>query len=354
VTDGRRDGGRGARLSRLSQPSSPLSCRTLPLAKQRTDSVSIVFPKSTRQEKKCDTSFCSERGPAGTAGWGLSMVVVSYGALPGPSQAGPHGVRGHSRGVRAAAAVLGVLAAVAIIAFSAPADRKTELFFARFPRAPTSQLVSWDGCGAGGDCGGRYHWTAHSFSPVQGRQVNMQFTHDHNSIANWWNRTAFEMGLPGPHWVKGAHIPYDFSNGTYGYGGAYKGLTPSYNDPPKFNATWEPELIDPLEYWAQFFPIEKGYSSNLFGVAEEEEEEEAAEEEEEEEAAEPPPPPHLFGTANQMIFADLDPIHEVEPVTVINGPEYHRVVPGSWYDRRQAWNEKHPEFFEPVEELVVA
>ena len=261
------------------------------------------------------------------------MVVVSYGAL-----APAHG-RSRTVGMvvrtRAAAAMLGMVAAVALVSLSVRGtDRKTELFFMRFPRAPTSQLVSWDGCGAGGDCGGRYHWTAHSFSPVQGRQIDMKFTHDHNSIANWWNRTAFEMGLPGPHWVKGAHRAYDFSNGTYGYGGAYRGLTPSYNELPEFNATWEPELIDPLEYWAQFFPIEKGYSSNLFGEEgeeEEEEEEEEAEEEEEEEAAEPPPPPHLFGRENQMIFADLDPINNVEPITVINGPSYHRVTPGSWY-----------------------
>jgi len=151
---------------------------------------------------------------------------------------------------------------------------------------------------------------------VAGRQIDMKFTHDHSSIANWWNRSAFEAALPGPHWVKGAHRPYNFSNGAYGYGGAYFGLTPTFNEMEPFNATWQPQLIDPLEYWAQFFPVEKGYSANLFGAGEEEEEEkeeaeEEVEEEAEEEAAEPSaPPPHLFGKANQMIFADLEPINK--------------------------------------------
>jgi len=270
--------------------------------------------------------------------------MVHYGALPLPAGAGSARRRSlvlpQAAPARAAAALAGVVAAAALVLLAAQArDGKSELFYARFPRAPTTQLVRWDGCGAGGDCGGRYHWTAHSYSPVRGRQIDMQFSHDHNSIGNWWNRTAFEMGMPGPraygdgYWVRGAHRAYDFSNGTYGYGGAYKGLTPSFNYLPEVNATWEPELIDPLEYWAQFFPVEKGYSSNLFGEAEEEEEEEEEEaaEEEEEEAEEAPPPPHLFGRENQMIFADLEPLHSgAEFQSVVNGPLHHRVTPGHW------------------------
>jgi len=215
---------------------------------------------------------------------------------------------------RATAALACVLAAAALVLLAQTREDGrsallNRLFYARFP---TTQLLRWDGCGAGGDCGSRYHWTAHSFSPVQGRQIDMQFTHDHASLANWWNRSAFEMGLPGPraygegYWVRGAHREYNVSDGMYGHGGASKNLVPSYNELPPFNGSWEPELIDPLEYWAQYFPIEKGYSANLYGAPPEEEEEpepEAEEEEEAEEEAPPkPPPPHLFGRGNQMIF----------------------------------------------------
>ena len=222
---------------------------------------------------------------------------------------------GSVRRVTAALACVLAAAALVLLAQTREDGRSAllnRLFYARFPRAPTTQLLRWDGCGAGGDCGSRYHWTAHSFSPVQGRQIDMQFTHDHASLANWWNRSAFEMGLPGPraygegYWVRGAHREYNVSDGMYGHGGASKNLVPSYNELPPFNASWEPELIDPLEYWAQYFPIEKGYSANLYGAPPEEEEEEEpepeAEEEEEAEAPPKPPPLHLFGRGNQMIF----------------------------------------------------
>jgi len=61
----------------------------------------------------------------------------------------------------------------------------------------------------------------------------------------------------------------------------------------------------------------------------------------------------LFGRENQMIFADLEPMKMREPIVHFNGPVYDPVTPGSWYAKRQAWNTEHPEFFEPVEEVVV-
>ena len=226
--------------------------------------------------------------------------MILYGSLDPPGL--PQG-RILRPNVRVAAAFAGMCSVAAVVLLAtAAANRQTELFYSRFPQvssAPTSQLLAWEGAGAGGSTGARYHWTSHSFSPVQGREVKMDFTHDHSTVANWFNRAAFEAGEPGPYWVKGAHLE------------TYKNLTPSFNDLPEFNATWQPELIDPLEFWAQYFPIERGYSVNLFGEpAEEEPEEEAPANEEEAEETEPPPlPPHLFGKQNQMIFGDLEPMN---------------------------------------------
>jgi len=70
-----------------------------------------------------------------------------------------------------AALLFAVAVVLLVVTKGRSADQSaTEMFYTRFPRVPTLQL-SWDGCGAGGDCGSRYHWTSHSFSPVQERHT---------------------------------------------------------------------------------------------------------------------------------------------------------------------------------------
>ena len=65
-------------------------------------------------------------------------------------------------------------------------------------------ILNWDGCGAGGNCGGVYHWDSESYSPFSGEAVRMSFTHDHTSYANWFNETNGT-------WVTGAHLVSPFS-----------------------------------------------------------------------------------------------------------------------------------------------
>ena len=136
-----------------------------------------------------------------------------------------------------------------------------------------------------------------------------------------------------------------------------------------------------LEYWAQFFPIERGYSSYLFapsanqsnasGAAEAgAEEEEEAEEEAEEAAAAPEDnetdaesgaeaaehdeekenaaPAHVFGRYNPMIFGDLAPMVNGRAYvsTGRNGPVVHDAgmaegSPLSRISRRQEWLAAH-------------
>jgi hypothetical protein len=64
--------------------------------------------------------------------------------------------------------------------------------------------LNWDGCGAGGNCGGNYHWDSESFSPFSGEAIRMSFTHNHGSFANWFNETEGT-------WVKGAHLLSPFT-----------------------------------------------------------------------------------------------------------------------------------------------
>ena len=97
--------------------------------------------------------------------------------------ASPRAARTQAGAARALAASALALCLAALLF----ADRKPSALLSRLH---TAQL-SWAGAGAGGDTGARYHWTAHSFSPVRGHEVQVDLTHDHSSVANWWDRAAY-------------------------------------------------------------------------------------------------------------------------------------------------------------------
>eukprot|EP00961_Rhodomonas_salina_P126192 1699754-Rhodomonas_salina.1 len=124
---------------------------------------------------------------------------LSYGAIPLPVGTSPSG---RSKSMTVAAMRLAISAAalavvcLTMVALSQP-DRRTVLspYFADQYHG-AGDKVTWRGCGAGGDCGAKYHWTAKSFSPVAGRDIDIQFTHDHGSYANYYDENG---------WVEGAH-----------------------------------------------------------------------------------------------------------------------------------------------------
>lgn len=141
-----------------------------------------------------------------------------------------------------------------------------------------SLAVTWDGVGAGGT-GPAYSWTAHSFSPVRHRQIDIKFTHDHSSYANYVDPETGD-------WVTGGHEKYpvretrpaswfseinrmakeamDGLNGTNGTNATAVDGTDGNNASLAKAALGQASAYD---FWSKIFPIEKGYSHNLFGRA---------------------------------------------------------------------------------------
>jgi len=252
------------------------------------------------------------------------------------------------------AASLAVVSVMAVLTFVDMAGQRRSalmgLYYIGWPNQwawadiPRSELRApvWNGAGAGGDTGARYHWAATSFTPIRQRSIEIAFTHDHSSMANWWNDTAFSLGEPGPYWVKGSHVGYN-STSSFGDLGwvknPFKGLVPNPYTMPPMNQTL-PAMEEPLQFWGKIFPVYKGYSSNLFGNSSApdpsaEEEEEAAQEEEasasSEEAnpeaeAENMPPERVFGGDNPMIFGDLNPVGGFAHIPL-------QFKPARWYRR---------------------
>jgi hypothetical protein len=152
----------------------------------------------------------------------------------------PAGRRARAR-VGAVGGVIGALLVCAALVFSGSRSPTALLAF-RAPRraslywhGPGEDAVTFNGVGPGGSVGPVYHWATKSFSPT-GNVVPVAFSHDH---------AAREPG---------------------------SGLEPYIAAPENeaVRAELEVPVEDPLEglqpmtYFAKMFPIEKGYSSNLF------------------------------------------------------------------------------------------
>ncbi|KAJ1494240.1 hypothetical protein T484DRAFT_1766462, partial [Baffinella frigidus] len=158
----------------------------------------------------------------------------------------------HSHSRARASAAVGVVAALlvcaalvysganspsALLAFHQP--RSTGLYW----HGPGDDAVTFNGVGPGGSVGPTYHWSANSFSP-QGNAERMSFSHDHSAL------------------VRGER-PY---LGTPENDAVREEVVEPKEDPY--------EGLKPMTYFAKMFPIEKGYSSNLFDYEKKEAKEE--------------------------------------------------------------------------------
>jgi len=165
--------------------------------------------------------------------------MISYGAIPvAPARTRSSAVAAAVR-LAVCAAVMAIVA-LAMLVLSRPGP--TELSVGHIGRYHgMHDPVTWAGCGPGGDCGAKYHWSMESFSPVPGRAIKIDFTHDHGSYANYYGEDG---------WVEGAHKHFPIT------------ATPPREDMPVIEEdTSEP--LPPLEFWGKIFPIEKGYSNWL-------------------------------------------------------------------------------------------
>jgi hypothetical protein len=216
----------------------------------------------------------------------------------------------------------------------------------------------WDGAGVGGSTGASYHWTAHSYSPITGREIQIHYTHNHNG---WGNYNGSEG------WTVGAHLEFPYkgtrprgwldqanateAEGEEGAGGENKetdaaaAAAPAEGEEEKpeeeqsasakaFPQRWPYLNMSGYDYFAKMFPVEKGYSAYIFGNAtvepeagaeeedanaevntEEQEEVKDAEEEAEGEAEEEQ---RLRGVKSPMVFNDLPVIGNFTPIQKSN------------------------------------
>lgn len=127
-------------------------------------------------------------------------MVSSYGSIPSLPR-GSRDLRNSTYRRLLIAAVASAAASILLLAVVAQKQSTSVLYW---HGSQDPGILNWDGCGAGGNCGGSYHWDSESFSPFSGEAVRMSFTHDHSTFANWFNETEGT-------WVKGAHLSSPFS-----------------------------------------------------------------------------------------------------------------------------------------------
>eukprot|EP00292_Cryptomonas_paramecium_P000245 CAMPEP_0113673694 /NCGR_PEP_ID=MMETSP0038_2-20120614/7000_1 /TAXON_ID=2898 /ORGANISM="Cryptomonas paramecium" /LENGTH=242 /DNA_ID=CAMNT_0000590181 /DNA_START=82 /DNA_END=807 /DNA_ORIENTATION=+ /assembly_acc=CAM_ASM_000170 len=221
------------------------------------------------------------------------MVVVAYGAIPLEGRDRNRSKKAVDSGVKVALITASLALTLALVAFGRSVSNRSVLVL-HGSVDPGNQ--DWDGCGAGGNCGGSYDWEAQSFSPLSGR-ITMRFSHDHTNFANWINETENA-------WVKGAHYNTPFTLTRPAALQNFSVWTPVAN-----LSALEP----PMEFFARIFPKEVGYSCHLFGKCSQEEEEaaaaEAPAEEKPKEAQTAAEPLAGYGSKNPMVFGDIAPIH---------------------------------------------
>ncbi len=131
-------------------------------------------------------------------------MIASYGTIPAVPRALSRNDRHRVSQGLLLASMAAVLASVLLLAGVAQHFSSGQSTVLIHHGSVDPGNLNWDGCGAGGNCGGTYHWDSESYSPFTGESVRMSFTHDHTSFANWFNETEGT-------WVKGAHLSSPYS-----------------------------------------------------------------------------------------------------------------------------------------------
>jgi hypothetical protein len=216
-----------------------------------------------------------------------------------------------------------------------------------------SATASWEGAGVGGSTGGTYHWTAHSFSPVTGQEVEISFTHNHNSYANYNGSEGWAVGAHNEFPVQGTRpagwldqpanaTAEEGEEGADGEKTEEPAAAPAEEeaaadapaaegeeegaekegeqDPTQLPQRWPFLNMTGYQYFSKIFPVYKGYSSYIFGNAtmETQNETEAVLDTEEVAQGEAEEDARLRGVKSPMVFNDMPDIGGFPPIQKSN------------------------------------